>query len=256
MTTDRHQPKGRGGTPADDGIRLQKVLAGAGVGSRRVCEDLIAAGRVTVGGKKAILGRRVDPAKDIIHVDGERVITDVRTVHYAINKPRGVVSTMDDEQGRRNLTEFTTGIGERVFHVGRLDLDSEGLLLLTNDGELAQRLSHPSYEIAKTYRCQVTGFAGPAIARRMAKGITLEDGPVQVDSFKVIDEFGEQALVEVVVHEGRKHVVRRLLAEVGLPVNRLVRTAIGEVKLGNLKPGTLRKLRPDEIAALYKAVGL
>jgi 23S rRNA pseudouridine2605 synthase len=251
----RTDPHTSGGAAAE-GIRLQKVLAGAGVGSRRACEELIAAGRVTVEGRKAILGRRVDPARDIIHVDGERVITDVRTVHYAINKPRGVVSTMDDEKGRRNLTEFTTGIGERVFHVGRLDLESEGLLLLTNDGELSQRLSHPSYEIAKTYRCQVTGYAGPAIARRLDAGITLEDGPVTVDSFKVIDEFGDQTLVEIVVHEGRKHVVRRLLDEVGLPVNRLVRTAIGDVRLGNLKPGTLRKLRPDEIASLYKAVGL
>ena len=239
-----------------DGIRLQKVLAGAGVGSRRVCEDLIAAGRVTVDGQKAVLGRRVDPSSAVIHVDGERVITDVRTVHYVLNKPRGIVSTMDDEQGRRNLTEFTTGINERVFHVGRLDTDSEGLLLLTNDGELGHRLAHPSYEISKTYRCQVTGYAGPAIARRLAGGIELEDGPVTVDSFKVIDEAGDQTLVEVVVHEGRKHVVRRLLAEVGLPVNRLVRTAIGDVKLGNLKPGTLRRLRPDEIAALYKAVDL
>ncbi|GAA4891797.1 23S rRNA pseudouridine2605 synthase [Stackebrandtia albiflava] len=235
-----------------DGIRLQKVMAGAGVGSRRVCEDLIAAGRVTVNGQKAVLGRRVDPAVDVVHVDGERIITDVRLVHYALNKPRGVVSSMDDEQGRRGLTEFTAGIPERVFHVGRLDLDSEGLLLLTNDGELAQKLSHPSHGITKTYRCQVTGFAGPAIARRLASGVVLEDGPVTVDDFKVIDEFHDQALVEVVVHEGRKHLVRRLLAEVGLPVNRLVRTAIGQVRLGNLKPGTLRRLRPDEIASLYR----
>lgn len=239
-----------------DGIRLQKVLAAAGVGSRRACEELIAAGRVTVDGKKAVLGRRVDPESAVIHVDGERVITDVRTVHYALNKPRGVVSTMDDEQGRRNLTEFTTGINERVFHVGRLDLESEGLLLLTNDGELSQRLAHPSHEITKVYRCQVTGYAGPAIARRMAAGITLEDGPVKVEEFKVIDEFGDQSLVEVAVHEGRKHLVRRLLDEVGLPVNRLVRIAIGDVKLGNLKPGTIRRLRPDEIASLYRAVGL
>lgn len=231
------------------------MLAQAGVGSRRVCEDLIAAGRVTVDGKKAILGRRVDPATAVINVDGDRVITDVRLVHYALNKPRGIVSTMDDEQGRRGLSEFTGGINERVFHVGRLDVDSEGLLLLTNDGELAQRLSHPSHEITKTYRCQVTGYAGPAIARRMAQGITLEDGPVTVENFRVIDEYGEQSLVELSVHEGRKHLVRRLLAEVGLPVNRLVRTAIGDVRLGNLKPGTLRRLRPDELASLYRASG-
>ncbi|MGH8877741.1 MAG: pseudouridine synthase [Stackebrandtia sp.] len=239
-----------------DGIRLQKVLAATGLGSRRACENLIAAGRVTVNGKKAILGRRVDPAHDTIHVDGERVITDTRTVHYVLNKPRGIVSTLDDEQGRPDLNEYAAGINERVFHVGRLDTDSEGLLILTNDGELGNRLTHPSYEIAKTYRCQVTGYAGPAIHRRLAAGVTLDDGPVTVDDFKVIDEHGEQTLVEIVIHEGRKHVIRRLLAEVGLPVNRLVRTAIGDIRLGNLKPGTLRKLRPDEIASLYKTVGL
>lgn len=238
------------------GVRLQKVMATAGIGSRRACEELIAAGRVTVDGRVARLGNRVDPDAVAIHVDGERVITDTRLVHYVINKPRGVVSTMDDERKRRDLNEFTAGITERVFHVGRLDTDSEGLLILTNDGELGNRLTHPSYEVAKTYRCQVTGYAGPAIARRLAAGIMLEDGPVTVDSFKVIDEHAEQALVEVVVHEGRKHVVRRLMAEVGLPVNRLVRTAIGDIRLNNLKPGTLRKLRPEEIASLYRSVGL
>lgn len=238
------------------GIRLQKVLASAGLGSRRACEELIAAGRVTVDRKKAILGRRVDPANDVIHVDGERIITDVATVHYAVNKPRGVVSTMSDEDGRRNLSEFTAGISERVFHVGRLDYDSEGLLFLTNDGELAQRLTHPSYEVVKTYRCQVTGFAGPAIARRLQAGVELEDGPVKVHNFKVIDEYAEQTLVEISLHEGRKHVVRRLLAEVGLPVNRLVRTAIGDVRLGNLKPGTIRRLRDPEVRGLYKLADL
>lgn len=239
-----------------DGIRLQKVLAAAGVGSRRSCEDLIAAGRVAVDGEAAALGRRVHPESAVIHVDGERVVTDVRTVHYALNKPLGIVSTMEDERGRPSLAAYTSGIKERVFHVGRLDVDSEGLLLLTNDGELGQRLTHPSFEVAKTYRCQVTGYAGPAVSRRLAKGVTLEDGPVVVDDFKVVDEFGEQTLVEIVVHEGRKHLVRRLLEEVGLPVNRLVRTAIDGVRLGNLKPGTVRRLRSEEIAALYKSVGM
>lgn len=238
------------------GVRLQKVMAAAGVGSRRACEELIAAGRVTVDGRKARLGNRVDPVAAAIHVDGERVITDTRMVHYVVNKPRGIVSTMDDELGRPDLNEFTAGINERVFHVGRLDTESEGLLILTNDGELGNRLTHPSYEIAKTYRCQVTGYAGPAIARRLAGGVVLEDGPVTVDDFKVVDEHADQTLVEIVVHEGRKHVVRRLLAEVGLPVNRLVRTAIGDIRLANLKPGTLRKLRPEEVASLYRTVGL
>lgn len=243
-------------TAEPEGVRLQKVMAAAGIGSRRACEELIANGRVTVNGATARLGNRVDPATAAIHVDGERVITDTRLVHYIVNKPRGVVSTMDDEHGRRDLNEITAGITERVFHVGRLDTDSEGLLILTNDGELGNRLTHPSYEIAKTYRCQVTGYAGPAIARRLAAGVTLEDGPVTVDDFTVIDEHADQALVQIVIHEGRKHVVRRLLAEVGLPVNRLVRTAIGDIRLANLKPGTLRKLRPDEIASLYRSVGM
>lgn len=236
--------------------RLQKVLASAGLGSRRASEELIAAGRVTVDGKRAELGVRVDPATAVIHVDGERVITDVRTVHLALNKPRGVVSSMSDDQGRKSLADFVTAVPERIFHVGRLDTDSEGLLLLTNDGDLAHRLMHPSYEIAKTYRCEVRGPIPMSLGRRLAKGVTLEDGPVTVDDFKVIDEHENRSLVEIVVHEGRKHIVRRLLDEVGHPVFRLVRTRIGAVTLGNLKPGTVRNLRREELGALYKAVGL
>ncbi|WP_239674633.1 pseudouridine synthase [Natronosporangium hydrolyticum] len=235
-------------------IRLQKLLAAAGVGSRRSCEELIADGRVTVDGEVASLGDRVDPGTAVVHVDGERVVTDPRMVYLAFNKPRGVVSTMDDEQGRAALADYLGGVDTRVFHVGRLDADSEGLLLLTNDGDLAHRLTHPSYGVAKTYLCQVPGPLPAAVGRRLRAGIVLEDGPAALDSFRVVDTVRKSALVEVSLHEGRKHIVRRMFAEVGYPVSRLVRTAVGPVKLGQLKPGQTRQLNRREIAALFTEV--
>jgi 23S rRNA pseudouridine2605 synthase len=240
--------------PPDEPTRLQKVLAAAGVGSRRACEELIAEARVTVDGVVATLGDRVDPATAVIHVDGRRVVTDPRMVYLAFNKPRGVVSTMDDERGRRSLADFLGRMRSRVFHVGRLDADSEGLLLLTNDGDLAHRLTHPSYGVAKTYLCQVRGPVRKAVGRTLLAGVTLPDGPVKVDAFRVVDTAGRSALVEMVVHEGRKHVVRRLLAHVGHPVTRLVRTRVGPVPLGNLKPGHTRRLTRDEISGLFQVV--
>jgi 23S rRNA pseudouridine2605 synthase len=234
--------------------RLQKVLAAAGVGSRRACEEMIADGRVTVDGDAAELGDKVDPATAVIHVDGERVIADPRLAYLAFNKPRSVVSTMDDEQGRAALADYLVDVETRVFHVGRLDADSEGLLLLTNDGDLANRLTHPSYGVAKTYLCQVPGPVPKAVGRRLLAGVTLEDGPAKADAFRVVDTHRSAALVELVVHEGRKHIVRRMLGEVGHPVSRLVRTAVGPVKLGNLKPGKLRPLTRREIAALFAQV--
>ncbi|HEU0240796.1 MAG TPA: pseudouridine synthase [Micromonosporaceae bacterium] len=235
--------------------RLQKVLAAAGIGSRRACEELIAAGRVTVDGRVADLGDRADAATAVIHVDGERIITDARRVYLAINKPAGVVSTMADEKGRAALADFLGNVPQRVYHVGRLDQDSEGLLLLTNDGSLAHKLMHPSYEVAKTYLAEVSGPVRPAVRRELLAGVELEDGPAAVDSFRVVDSVGGRALVEVVLHEGRKHIVRRLLAEVGHPVRRLIRTAIGPIKLGDLKPGRTRRLGRAEVAALFAAVG-
>jgi len=242
-------------TAASGAVRLQKVLATAGVGSRRASEELIAAGRVTVDGRVARLGDKVDPATAVIHVDGERVVTDTRLVYLAMNKPAGVVSTMADERGRAAIADYLGGVPERVYHVGRLDADSEGLLLLTNDGDLAHRLMHPSYEVPKTYVCEVAGPLPRSVGRQLLAGVNLADGYAKADRFRVIDTVDRTALVEVVLHEGRKHIVRRMFDAVGHPVSRLVRTAIGPIRLGDLKPGRIRRLNQAEVAALFKAVG-
>ncbi len=244
--------------PPDDSPtteRLQKVLAAAGVGSRRACEDLIYRRRVTVDGQVAQLGDKVNPATAEIMVDGQRVVTDTRMAYLALNKPRGVVSTMADEKGRTALADFLGRVDDRVYHVGRLDADSEGLLLLTNDGTLAHRLMHPSYGVPKTYLCEVAGPLARSAGRRLLAGVELSDGPARVDSFRLVDAVSRTALVEITLHEGRKHIVRRLMEEVGHPVNRLVRTAIGPIRLGDLRPGRTRRLTNAEIAALFKAVG-
>ena len=234
-----------------DGIRLQKVLAAAGLGSRRACEELIADGRVTVDGKVAELGTRVDPHSAVIHVDGDRVIVRDDLVYLALNKPRGVLSAMSDSRGRPTVGDLVAERPERLFHVGRLDADSEGLLLLTNDGELAHRLMHPSFGVLKTYLATVPGPVSKQAGRQLRAGVELEDGPASVDSFRVVQTQGKQAIVEVVLHEGRKHIVRRLLAEVGHPVSRLVRTRIGPVHLGGQRAGTLRALTRTEVADLH-----
>ncbi|MGE5827856.1 MAG: pseudouridine synthase [Micromonosporaceae bacterium] len=231
--------------------RLQKVLAAAGVGSRRACEELIAAGRVTVDGRPAALGDKVDPQQAEIYVDGERVVTDLRLVYLAFNKPRGVVSTMADEKGRVAIADYVGTVPERVYHVGRLDTDSEGLLLLTNDGDLAHRLTHPSHGVPKTYLAEVAGPVPPGLRRRLLAGVQLDDGPAAADAFRVVDTHGRAALVEITLHEGRKHIVRRMLEEVGHPVARLIRTAVGPVKLGDLRSGRWRRLTAVEIAALF-----
>ena len=235
--------------------RLQKVMANAGLGSRRTCEGFIADGIVTVDGKVASLGDKVDPATAVIHINGQRVVTDTRLVYIAMNKPRGVVSTMDDEKSRSAVIDYIGELSQRVFHVGRLDADTEGLLLLTNDGTLAHKLMHPSYEIKKTYRAEIPGPVPRAFGRQLKAGIELEDGPAKLDEFRLIDAFGKSALVELVLHEGRNHIVRRMLAAAGHPVNRLIRTAIGPIKLGDLKPGRTRRLTTAEVSALFKLVG-
>jgi 23S rRNA pseudouridine2605 synthase len=243
--------------PGPDGIRLQKVLAKAGVGSRRAAEELIAEGRVSVDGQVVTeFGRRVDPATAVIHVDGVRVNVRDDLVYLAMNKPRGIHTTMADERGRPCVGDYLRGRSERLFHVGRLDADTEGLLLLTNDGDLAHRLMHPSYLVLKTYLAEVAGTVPRGIGRRLRDGVELEDGMATADSFRVLDSLPGRTLVEVVLHEGRKHIVRRLLAEVGHPVQKLVRTRIGDVHLGDQRSGSLRALSRAEVGSLYAAVGL
>ncbi len=240
-----------------EGVRLQKLLAAAGVGSRRVCENLIEQGRVEVDGQVVTeLGVRIDPKSQVVHVDGQRVNLDEDRVYIAFNKPQGVVSTMSDELGRPSIADYLGNREDRLFHVGRLDADTEGLLLLTNDGDLAHRLQHPAYGVLKTYLAQIPGPVARDVGKQLREGIELEDGPVKVDSFKIIDSQPGRALVEVILHEGRKHVVRRMLEAVGHPVISLVRTEVGPIRLADLKTGRMRRLNKAEIAALYKAAGL
>ena len=239
---------------ADDQIRLQKVLAQAGVGSRRACEELIDEGRVEVDGNIVLeQGLRVDPRRQVIKVDGMRIPTAPGHVVLALNKPRGVHSTMTDEKG---VGDYLKGRKERLFHVGRLDADTEGLLLLTNDGELAQRLAHPSFGVDKTYLAQVKGSIERDLGKRLRDGVELEDGYVRVDRFRIVTSAPGRALVEVVIHEGRKHIVRRLLAAVGHPVEGLVRVKVGPIGLGDLRAGKVRTLSIQEVGELYAAVGL
>ncbi len=239
------------------GIRLQKLLASAGVGSRRACEQLIAEGRVSIDGRGvAELGARVDPDSSVVRVDGKRVNLRADLRYLAMNKPRGVLTTMSDPHGRPCVGDFVEQLPERLFHVGRLDADTEGLLILTNDGDFSHRLAHPSHGVVKRYIAEVSAPVDRSVAVRLLAGIELEDGPIRVDDFRVIDSSGDRTLVEVSLHEGRNHVVRRLLDAVGHPVNRLVRVAIGPVRLGDQRPGTLRELSGAELGELFAKIGL
>lgn len=237
-------------------VRLQKVLAAAGVASRRAAEDLIAAGRVTVNGRSAVLGARVDPRRDVVAVDGVGVPVAADLVYLAVNKPRGMLAAMSSTADRPYLGDLVTSYGVGLHHVGRLDVDSEGLLLVTNDGPLSHRLSHPSFEIAKRYLVEVDGPLARGLARTLKTGVELDDGPARLDDFIVVDTTPRRALVEVELHEGRNRIVRRMFDAVGHPVRRLVRVSIGPIKLGELKPGRVRHLNTGERRALYEAVGL
>jgi 23S rRNA pseudouridine2605 synthase len=242
------------------GVRLQKVLSQAGIASRRVAERMIIDGRVEVDGQLVTeLGTRVDPDASVIRVDGARVVLDDSLVYLALNKPRGMHSTMSDDRGRPcigDLVEHRVRGNKKLFHVGRLDADTEGLILLTNDGELAHRLMHPSFEVPKTYLATVNGSVPRGLGKKLRAGIELDDGPVAVDDFAVVDAIPGKTLLRVTLHEGRKRIVRRMLAEAGFPVQTLVRTDIGAVSLGEQRPGSIRALRRNEIGELYKAVGL
>ncbi|WHS27702.1 pseudouridine synthase [Auritidibacter ignavus] len=241
-----------------DGQRLQKVMAAAGVASRRVCEDLITEGRVEVNGVIVTeLGTRVDPTTAEIVVDGIRVHTNPETVYYAFNKPRGVISTMHDPEGRRCVADYVETTDQRLFHIGRLDNETEGLLLLTNDGELANRMSHPSYQIAKTYLVQVRGPLAKGVGAQLRAGVEVEeDGIVSVDSFRVVDSTPGHVLCEITLHSGQNRIVRRIMKAVGYPVERLVRVAHGPIVLGDQRQGTLRVLNQQEIGHLMAEVGL
>ncbi|MCX0243070.1 pseudouridine synthase [Streptomyces drozdowiczii] len=239
-----------------EGERLQKVLARAGMGSRRACEELIDQGRVEVNGEIVIeQGMRVDVHKDEIKVDGLTVATQ-SYLFFALNKPAGVVASMEDPDGRQCLGDYVTNRETRLFHVGRLDTETEGIIMLTNHGELAHRLTHPKYGVKKTYLAAIQGPLPRDLGKRLKDGIQLEDGYARADHFRVVENTGKNYLVEVTLHEGRKHIVRRMLAEAGFPVDRLVRTGFGPIALGDQKSGWLRRLTNTEVGMLMREVGL
>jgi len=244
----------------DDGlVRLQKLLAQSGVASRRKCEELMLDGAVEVDGEVVTrLGTKVDPRTAVIRVSGKRLPPLTEHVYLVLNKPTGVVSTMSDPEGRRSLDDVLRASrgrvpGERLFHVGRLDTDTSGLLLLTNDGDFAHRMAHPSYEVDKTYVAEVEGDVGKHVVQQLLDGVTLEDGPVTCSEVRVVAHARAKSIVELVIHEGRNRIVRRLLEHVGHPVRKLSRTRLGPVEVGGLRPGHLRDLTLDELGALLES---
>ncbi|MEU5045700.1 pseudouridine synthase [Streptomyces griseorubiginosus] len=239
-----------------EGERLQKILARAGYGSRRACEELIEQARVEVNGEIVLeQGKRVDPEKDEVKVDGLTVATQSYQF-FSLNKPAGVVSTMEDNEGRQCLGDYVTNRETRLFHVGRLDTETEGVILLTNHGELAHRLTHPKYGVKKVYLAHIVGPIPRDLGKQLKDGIQLEDGYARADHFRVVEQTGKNYLVEVTLHEGRKHIVRRMLAEAGFPVDKLVRVAFGPITLGDQKSGWLRRLSNTEVGMLMKEVDL
>jgi 23S rRNA pseudouridine2605 synthase len=235
--------------------RLQRALARAGIASRRASEDLIRSGRVTVNGRVATIGDRIDPSTDVVAVDGGRLALDPALRYYAFHKPAGVTTTMRDAHTAADLRAYLPE-GPRVFAVGRLDRDTEGLLLLTNDGDLANRLLHPRHGVEREYLAEVDGIPGDRQIARLRRGVDLEDGPARAVSAATVMRAGGRGAVRLAVTEGRKREVRRMLAAVGLPVSRLVRLRFGPVRLGRLSPGAVRELSSEEVRALYRAAGL
>lgn len=239
--------------PDAEGVRLQKVMAAAGVASRRVCEDMITKGQVKVNGRVVTeLGTRINPDVDKVTVGGTPVQLDNSRVYLALNKPRGVVSSMADENGRPDLSQFVAGY-DRVFNVGRLDSETTGLIIMTNDGELAHKLAHPKFGVTKTYVARVEGVVTPAIIHKLLSGFELEDGMIKADKAHVVDVLPGESLVEVVLHSGRNRIVRRMFEFVGHPVVGLVRRQFGPIQLGPLKEGRIRELSKIEVGALLKA---
>ncbi|MEA2476429.1 MAG: rRNA synthase [Actinomycetota bacterium] len=234
--------------------RVQKVLARAGVGSRRAIEDMIRAGRISVNGRRAELGDRIDRHKDKVEVDGSRVPLAADLEYYLVNKPLGVVSTADDPEGRPIVADLVD-TGARVWPVGRLDIDSEGAVIVTNDGDLALGLTHPRYEVAKTYLCEVDGAVDNRAIKALRSGVVLDDGPTGPAHARIVERGPRTTLVEITITEGRNREVRRMIEAVGHRAVRLVRVAIGPLKLGRLKPGGARALTDAEVRALYRAFG-
>lgn len=244
-------------TDEDGLIRLQKLLAMSNVASRRKCEELMLDGQVEVDGEVVTrLGTKVDPRTAVIRVAGKRLPPVSEKVYLVLNKPRGVVSTMSDPEGRRTLGDLVADRPERLFHVGRLDTDTSGLILLTNDGDFAQRMAHPSYEVDKTYVAEVEGELYRRTIKQLLEGVTLDDGPVTVRKARIVEATASRSIVELVIHEGRNRIVRRLLDHVGHPVRRLTRTAIGPVVLGRLGVGEMRDLTLDELGDLLDSAQL
>lgn len=241
---------------ATEGIRLQKVLASAGIGSRRACEELIAQGRVTVDGKVvSIQGMRVDPDLSEIRVDGDLINFSDEKTWLMLNKPVGVLSTMHDEMHRPCVGDYLADRSDRLFHVGRLDADTEGLLLLTNDGQLANRLTHPAFGVSKRYLLKIQAPVPKDMGKRLKQGIMLDDGLARFDDFKVVDSTKNEAIIEVAIHEGRNRIVRRVFEEMGFPIRSLMRIAVGPIELKDLKSGQMRRLTSQEIAALKSVTG-
>ena len=234
--------------------RLQRALARAGFGSRRACEELIAAGKVKLNGTVATLGDKVDPARDEVRVSGRKISVNPHLRYLVLHKPRGVTTTMRDPHAERDLTRLMPK-GPRVFPVGRLDRDTEGLLLLTNDGELAHRLTHPSYEVEKEYLAEVDGAPSNRQLGKLRRGVELDDGLARASDARAAGRSGGRGAVRVVMTEGRNREVRRMLEAVGLPVRRLIRVRVGPVRLGQMRAGEVRDLSPDEVRSLYRAAG-
>ncbi len=232
-------------------VRLQKVLAEAGVASRRACEEIIAQGRVRVNGKIIReMGLKVDPVTAKIEVDGEEIRAAQSRTLLAFNKPAGVVSAMSDPQGRPCLGDYFSEWPGRLFHVGRLDFETEGLILLTNDGDLANRLAHPKHEVAKRYLVQVRGVLPGNLTALLRGGVELDDGLVRLSSVKILARSEKSALMEIELHEGRNRIIRRLFAQLDLPVEHLVRIGVGTIDLGELRPGRWRAISEPEMVKL------
>lgn len=236
----------------DSPVRLQKAVSAAGLMSRRAAEDLIAAGRITIDGRRARLGDRVDPASSVVEVDGARLPISPHLITYLVNKPPGVVSTTSDPHAARTLVDLVPDF-PRVWPVGRLDRLSEGLILVSNDGDLTNLVTHPRYGISKTYRVLVKGVPGRATVRRLTEGVRLEDGPARALSARVVDRTAREAQLEMVLGEGRNREIRRMMEAVGHPVRRLARVAIGPLRDVRLRPGRWRELSNREVAAFYRA---